>query len=329
MPLQRSGSLSIGGTTVNLPCFFPSVSSVKTNLMPVDYVELLSAATYPLWLASALDIAACDSETGTRMMTAFSAAKSQGTVVLLDSGNYESFWKADETWTADRFHGITASWPHQLCFCFDNQRPPACPASTVEEVVARVVEDQKHSAGTVLPIVHGNSSTLPEISYGVAQQLYPLMLAVPERALGDGIINRIRNVRRIRDRLDTLNQYCPLHLLGTGNPVSIAAYALAGADSFDGLEWCQTVVDHSSGMLSHFQHFDFVRDQTKWGSESSLPFTQTVLMHNLELYRQYKQDLHDAVFNPTAALDILARFASKERIDLILSAIQGNEDDAR
>jgi hypothetical protein len=48
-----------------------------------------------------------------------------------------------------------------------------------------------------------------------------------------------------------------LHLLGTGNPLSMIALAAAGADSFDGLEWCRTVSDYENGYLFHFQHFEF------------------------------------------------------------------------
>ena len=98
----------------------------------------------------------------------------------------------------------------------------------------------------------------------VAEQLFPVLLAVPERALGDGIIARTLSVRRLRQALDKLGFYCPLHLLGTGNPLSIAVYAMAGADSFDGLEWCQTVVDHQTGKLFHFQQWDLFKDQTDW-----------------------------------------------------------------
>lgn len=322
MPLERPTSLAIGGTSLTLPCFFPSVSSVKTNLMPVDYVELLAAANYPLWLASALDMAACTPEEATRMRTAFASAQSQGAVILLDSGNYESFWKADVTWTPLRFHEVIASWPHQVCFCFDNQRPPENPAATVEEIVAGVINDQEHSTGTVLPIVHGAPSGLPDVCYAVAEQLFPLMLAVPERALGDGIVERIRNVRRIRTGLDRLDRYCPLHLLGTGNPISIAAYALAGADSFDGLEWCQTVVDHDAASLMHFQHFDFVRGQTTWGTTDAFPFVQSALLHNLEFYRSFMNDLQCVIHSGGRVEAFLSRYISNVRIATILNATE-------
>ena len=48
--------LHIAQTALPLPCFFPSVSSVKTNLMPVDYVELLDAAAHPLFLVALVQV---------------------------------------------------------------------------------------------------------------------------------------------------------------------------------------------------------------------------------------------------------------------------------
>ena len=59
MLTARQSDLCIARTTVPLPCFFPSVSSIKTNLMPVDYAELFDAATHPLYLISAYDVSRC------------------------------------------------------------------------------------------------------------------------------------------------------------------------------------------------------------------------------------------------------------------------------
>jgi queuine/archaeosine tRNA-ribosyltransferase len=70
-------------------------------------------------------------------------------------------------------------------------------------------------------------------------------------------LERAKTVRDIRKALNALGKYYPLHLLGTGNPLSMIALATAGADSFDGLEWCRTVADYEKGFLFHFQQFDF------------------------------------------------------------------------
>ena len=95
MPTDRSTELCIAQTALPLPCFFPSVSSVKTNLMPVDYVELLDAAAYPLFLVSAYDIGQRTNDQRPRIDAALARSKERGSVILMDSGNYERFWKDD------------------------------------------------------------------------------------------------------------------------------------------------------------------------------------------------------------------------------------------
>jgi len=322
MAHTRNFELCIAQTVVQLPCFFPSVSSVKTNLMPVDYVELLNAAAHPLFLVSAYDIAHSPAEHRARLDAALNRSKKGGTAILMDSGNYERFWKGDLAWDTAALHEIAGTSAHDLCFCYDNQEPPNTAEAIANGVVSGVLRDQEHSLGTVAPIVHGGTELLAVAAQQVAEQLYPVILAVPERALGEGIVARTRTVRSIRKALDDLGFYCPLHLLGTGNPLSIIAYAMAGADSFDGLEWCQTVVDHETGQLFHFQQWDLFRHQTDWGGNDALPYIQSVLMHNLYFYRQFMDDLREFMTNGVAE-DFLRRFSSEKQAALLLNAIEG------
>ena len=324
MAQNRTFELSIAQTVIPMPCFFPSVSSVKTNLMPVHYVELLDAAGHPLFLVSAFDIANCPPEHRPRMNAALSRSKGRGAAILMDSGNYEGFWKGELAWTPDRFHGVAKEIAHHLCFCHDNQEPPNTAEAIAKDVVSSVLRDQEHALGTVAPIIHGPTELLPTAARMVAEQLFPVLLAVPERALGDGIIARTQTVRRLRDALDELDFYCPLHLLGTGNPLSIAVYAMAGADSFDGLEWCQTVVDHETGKLFHFQQWDLFKGQTEWGNNGALPYIQSALMHNLEFYRTFMADLRQALIRDTAEA-FLRRYAADKRASLLMNAIKGGE----
>ena len=319
MVIERNMELCIAQTTLPLPCFFPSISSVKTNLLPVDYLELLIAAGHSPFLMSAYDIAHCVDSHSSRISAALAQSRKDSSVILMDSGNYESYWKNDKSWRPDNFHHIVSSNHHNICFCYDNQQPPDVSQSIIEEVVAGVLRDQEHALGTVVPIVHGNPALLPEATFRIAEQLYPLLLAVPERVLGEGIIERTRTVRRIRDALNALDMYCPLHLLGTGNPLSIMAYSLAGADSFDGLEWCQTVVDHETGKLLHFQQWDLIRHQTQWGQKFTLPYIQSVLMHNLDFYRDFMAGLHEAISNGDGA-SFLKQYTTCEQADLLIKA---------
>lgn len=324
MTVTRPFALSIAGTTIPLPCFFPSVSSVKTNLMPVDYIELLNAARHPFYLVSAYDIANSCTEHQQRIDCALKDSKRRGSAILMDSGNYEGFWKGDSAWGVNRFHAVCRTYEHHLCFCYDNQEPPGIAGAISEDVVTSVLRDQEQAIGTVVPIVHGPNAVLPTAAYKVAEQLYPVLLAIPERALGEGITARTRSVRRIRAALNTLSYYCPLHLLGTGNPLSIVAYAMAGADSFDGLEWCQTVVNHETGMLFHFQQWDFFREQTEWGTNDVLPYIQSTLMHNLNFYARFMKELRVAL-KEDRCQEFLEVYLPKERTKTILSAIEGND----
>lgn len=324
MAQNRTFDLYIAETVIRLPCFFPSVSSVKTNLMPVDYVELLDAAAHPLFLTSAYDIANCPPEHRLRMNAALSRSKGRGTAILLDSGNYEGFWKAESNWTPDRFHHVAKESEHHLCFCHDNQEPPTTAEAIAEDVVSSVLRDQEHALGTVAPIIHGRPELLPVAARMVAEQLFPVLLAVPERALGNGIIARARTVRRLRKALNELGCYCPVHLLGTGNPVSIAVYAMAGADSFDGLEWCQTAVDHETGGLFHFHQWDLFKDQTAWGNTDALPYIQSALMHNLDFYRVFMAELRESLMNDTPET-FLHRYVPDKQIPVLMNAAKGGD----
>ena len=320
MGVERKQKIVIAGKTVSLPCFFPSVSSVKTNLLPVDYIELLAAATHPLYLVSAYDIASSCPEHQHRIRSAIQKSRANGSVILLDSGNYEGFWKSGIDWRAERFHTICRGYEYDIGFCYDNQAPPNTPEAISEDVVASVLRDQEYSPTTIVPIVHGPTKLLPSAVKKVAEQLCPVLLAVPERALGEGIVARIRSLRNIRQALDHLDFYCPLHLLGTGNPISVIAYTVAGADSFDGLEWCQTVVDHNTALLHHFQQWDFIRAQTEWGSNGSLPYIQSVLMHNLNFYTTFMWRLQQALQLGTL-YEIIETFLPGEWGEIIRDAI--------
>jgi len=321
MKAKRQYDFPVAETTLSLPCFFPSVSSVKTNLVPVDYIELLYAAAHPLFLVSAFDIANSSPEHRDRIKNALSRSKEQGSVILMDSGNYEGFWKGDPYWAVNNYHTICGTYENNLCFCYDNQGPPEIAEAIAKDVERSVLRDQEHAMGTVVPIVHGAKKDLPAAVKMVGERLCPVLIAVPERALGEGIVERTRSVQRIRRALDEIAFYCPLHLLGTGNPISIAAYAMAGADSFDGLEWCQTVVDHETGMLLHFQQWDFVKSQTQWGGNAVLPFIQSVLMHNLQFYNQFMQDLRNALMDDMPQR-IFERYAWENRFKMIIDALR-------
>jgi queuine/archaeosine tRNA-ribosyltransferase len=238
------------------------------------------------------------------------SSRSAGTVVLLDSGNYEASRKQDVGWTAQKLHEALRITPHDLTLCFDDLNPPSDVEGILRSVQQAVEQDAKHTGRPVLPIVHAPRNSQGDIMFEVVpnaikricQELRPVAVAIPERELGNGVLARARMVYSIRSALNELGFYQPLHLLGTGNPLSVAIFAAVGADWFDGLEWCRTVADAETGRLYHLQQYDFF----SWQSEHAvsqvvqeavasvkIAYAGKVVFHNLEFVSAWITELRD------------------------------------
>lgn len=297
MGLPRANRWRFGKVERRLPLYFPSVSSVKTGLAPVDYVCVLNRLTGgEQYLVSAYDLMRSDPETRNTLVKEIHAAQCVDTMVLMDSGNYESFWKVpSKPWTPVEFHEALRVAKPIVAFGFDHQEPPPDQGDHLRQLNAQQEADRAIVGDTtIIPIIHGPPEVLAQLCPALAQDQHLDAIAVTERSLGAGVLERTKAVRALREALDRTGRYVVLHLLGTGNPISIALYANAGADSFDGLEWCQTVVDHETALLHHFSQGDFFRLQTKWGS-ADVAYIPRTLAHNLAFYRDWMSRLADAL----------------------------------
>ena len=297
MQIVRPAAFAIGAGSLQLPVYFPSISSIKTVLRPGEYLKLLSSLGHlnRQFLVSAFDLARV--EQPGPLQEALASARQAGIVTLMDSGNYESFWRDRQSeWRQPAFHEVLSAFPCDLAFGFDEQRPPVNTNKHISLIAERWKADQA-AAGScrVIPIIHATASELPALCASVAAKLDVTMIAVPERRLGDGVLERARSVQAIRVALDELGRYVALHLLGTGNPISIVLYSAMGADSFDGLEWCQTAVDHETGLLYHLSQADFFAGQTTWADGDQVSFYARTLAHNIEFFSSWMRRLRDAV----------------------------------
>jgi len=202
-----------------------------------------------------------------------------------------------------------------LAFSFDTINPRGEPDRIAARIAANVRADDRALRGrdfSLCPIIHLPSkpeetlaSCAARIVSGVAGELDPLMLAIPERELGDGLREKARTVRDIRKALNALGKYYPLHLLGTGNPISMIALAAAGADSFDGLEWCRTVADYPTGFLFHFQQLECfsqtslhrVQDQKiRLLIESpDATYTMRALSYNVDFFKDWTRTMQNMI----------------------------------
>jgi hypothetical protein len=291
---QRPASMPIRGRSVYLPIFFPSISSIKTGLSPLTYFRILKALGATQLLVSAFDIARSPDKND--FIDRLRESKSETPFILMDSGNYEAYWLRDTEWSLDAFNELVSQDICDLAFSFDDQYPGDNVADNVNAILSSVQKSQSAGAATtIIPIIHSRPDLLLETIAAVRGESGLTFLAVPERILGDGVVKRVDTVTKIRKELFKFPDYTYLHLLGTGNPLSLLLFSLAGADTFDGLEWCQTVVQSDSATLHHFQQRELVVDDCRFCRDSAVDYTLDTLGHNVSFYKGWMGEIQKAV----------------------------------
>ena len=120
--------------------------------------------------------------------------------------------------------------------------------------------------------------------------------------------------------MDDTGQYYPIHLLGTGHPLSLLIYSACGADSFDGLEWCQTTVDYKTGFLYHFQQREFFGNQSPFCSMDDFPYVQATLAHNLLFFNEWMKKIQDAL-RSNGITEMMAKYLPKPFLQVFSSRL--------
>lgn len=308
---------SLHGGQVRLPCLFQSMSTYETRLMPKDALKVALQTPHVL-------LSAYDSVSQEGLLPLMQDYQDNGGFILLDSGGFEAGRRGDKEWAPDHLWHNWEQTPHDWAFCYDNpsleEKILTEAAEIIEKTVKTVNEDQKHArndASTILPLVHMprtgpdgpyRHELAADVIFGVAEAMQPALIGIPERELGNGVIERAKTIQSIRKRLSELSYYQPIHILGTGAPWTIALFAAAGADTFDGLEWCRQVVDQTTWRLSHFHDFDLFKHQSwRSGNTQDLPihialaadaqrdpdedYRVKVVLHNLSCYTEFVDKL--------------------------------------
>lgn len=328
----RPYSITIGTKTLDLPAFIFSLSSHETQITPHAGVTLFKQlppahtliSSYDIWKEDKIDT----------MKDGIDELKENKTITILDSGNYEAKRKGDQKsiknksgWDQKRYQKIAKIINSDITFSYDGREASQKTDINIKQTIESYEKDYSAldaNKTTLCPIVHIKppherevSNIAAEVTTEVAAKTKPKLIAIPERELGDGLIARVKTVRAIRKALNTLGKYYPLHILGTGNPMTMVALACAGADTFDGLEWCRTVVDYKNGYLFHFQHYDIFKDMQREDirdktikdliNKEYFPYTLKALMHNIDYFMdlQFSLKKHIKDGNPRKLIHMI------------------------
>lgn len=320
--VERPIQFAVGTAQIHSPTFFFSVSSHETRLTPLESIKALNLFRPEALLVSAYDVYHAPAKQ--KLKPALSKARKNGTVVLLDSGNYEASRKFDSTWTRTKLHRVLKDTPYDFAFCHDEMTTTGKPDDVVRQVVQSVERDAKCTSKPILPIVHVPKDKnglyriedIPRIIRKLSETLQPLVIGIPERELGAGLLAKAGTLAKIRSELANTGRYQPLHLLGTGNPLSVAVLSAAGADCFDGLEWCRVVANAADSTLYHFEQYDFFAYQTRVAQSAivreaadsaDINYAGKVLFHNMDFFVQFVTELRSA----TTSDKKLIRFLSE------------------
>jgi hypothetical protein len=282
--------LTLRNRTFGGPILVPSVSSFETQLSPEAGLGLQFALQEPISLVSAFDV---DNEPD-KLVPLCKKFRYNG-ILLMDSGGYEAARirryrpkseggqssKVEETWSFSRYKSICDFDIYDFVFSYDYFIEEN---ESVDDFELRLMSDlpahlEFVKPDRLIPVLHTQSekghrrldiSHIIQLVTRIASELQPQFVAIPERELGDGILQRAANTRAIVQELRQLSRRTDLHILGCGNLLSFTLLSAAGAAMCDGLEWCRT---YASDQFHHhhFQHLElFESARTRGVNPASL-----------------------------------------------------------
>lgn len=296
---HRKGIFTIEGYSKSLqsPFFFPSISSIQAEYAVYDYFQLIRKTSYPALLISAYDL--YHHEKRANFVKEISALSQNSFFVLMDSGHYEASWRADKTWTFNKFQEILKDADMDLCFSFDvyYNGKKKIPEHVKEIIEYTAMTGGKQKSGITIPIIHGTSQNLPSVVSKVVEGINPEIIGITERELGYSLLERASNLKLIRQELNKMKRDIAIHLLGTGNPASLLIYSLCGANFFDALEWCKNVVNPVNGQLYHFAQMDLIDCDCKVCKIKDIPYPVRVTSHNLLFYEKFTDEIRESITN--------------------------------
>jgi hypothetical protein len=258
---------------------------------------------------------------------------------FLDRGGYEhshaTRYSGDgaPTWTFDDFRAICGLALYDYVFNFDyfwcEQNNLETPAQFTTRLQDELFAGHDFvPADRLIPVLHlhahgDESKRLSE------DEILSLVAAIssqclsPFVAIGDGLLNKYRLAKRICDVLATQEREMGLHVLGCGNLLAFAYFAVAGVKLVDGLEWYRTFVADNFH-LHHFQQepvFLSARQGTYNPTADlilaqDLPYRLKVATMNLVSLQTFSSELLQKLQEKTVHRLIAARFGEKAGAEL-------------
>jgi queuine/archaeosine tRNA-ribosyltransferase len=294
--LSESGTARVlkinkGNKQLTTPAYFPAVSGARGNFPVEELIALLLSSRFPRILFSAHDFHNMKGTKRRSIAAEISEYFRNGSFVMVDSGIFECFWKRDAEWTFQRYSRSVRQIDSDFYCSFDQLPPKDASADRfIRLSIARIKSSALISESSQsVPVVHGLSPEhLVHVFARVISSLKSVpIIAVSERDCGRTLSERAITVKMLRQILIKRRQNSILHLLGCGNPISLAVYSYCGADSFDSLDWSELAIDRHTLELAHLSQLELMKCDCPACSRKIKDPIKKALLHNLRFYQDY------------------------------------------
>jgi queuine/archaeosine tRNA-ribosyltransferase len=323
--LSRVLRISTKGKQLTTPTYFPAVSGAEFGTRSHELISLVMNSSYPRLLISAYDYSKIGGKDKKKLIGESSHYLRNGGFIMLDSGVFESYWKDDNSWSFKTYQRVIPTIESDFYFAYDILPERSNKSDT--EYFKSVTSHARRSASlrrndVCTPILHGAN---PKKLLALVRQFiheYPQLcsfMAIPERECGNNLSERAATISEIRRAMDSENlQQSLLHVLGCGNPISMATYVYCGADTFDSVDWNKILIEPVELRIYDISQTDLLRCKCQICQKMRDVPLARALMHNLLFYQEFVLQLQRMIRDGTLR-DFLLQFIGEENLKKIES----------
>lgn len=277
------------------PLYFPAISSITSRHNVRNLLAMLLKAEYPLLLISAYDFYYNFSFSRT-LINSIQRYLKRKNVLFLDSGGFESYWNNDKEWSFERYTDVVNRVKPDLYSSFDVDAAKVIPMNSQSESFESIVRSGAILAEReYLPIFHGETpAKLVNVVKSFLKR-YPTgvrYIAVAERECGFTLKERTRTISQIVKDIAENGDGQHLHLLGCGQPLSMALYSSLGVKTFDSRDWMRSTFDEEKLILRDFSHLELLSCKCVVCKKIKDPLQKTIF-HNLRAYLAHMEKIRD------------------------------------
>jgi len=298
---SRVLEVKLKGKSFSTPTYFPAISSYGIKFSLWDSIYFLTFHKFPRVLVSAYDLH--NSNERKKLLTLLKKHAKKG-FLYLDSGIYESSWKADPTWDIGSYKTLLSQVTFDLYSSFDIIPTGRSYEEFRKETFHNVLDSCVFMNNNIfIPIIHGSS---PEELIGVLRDIIAEHsqlvgnIGIPERDCGKSVSERATTIIEARRILNEVDDKIILHILGCGNPLSMLLYSYCGADIFDSLDWLKYVINPKRESIEDFAYLELLNCDCKVCSDpqfENAEYSQKTVLHNLLFYQNFVIRLQSLIRN--------------------------------